>query len=135
MKKLNLVVTSLLVFSGTLVLGCVGGEITEENDDDMPESAGPSDEDVGSEETGAAQSAINGDLRLINQATGRCLDSNAAGSVYTLPCNGGANQDWFFTGAFYTQLTDKATGRVLDSNMAGSVYTLLSNGGNFQRWF
>jgi hypothetical protein len=34
---------------------------------------------------------------LQNQATGRCLDSNAAGQVYTNPCQapGNAYQDWY----------------------------------------
>ncbi|MFJ2110498.1 MULTISPECIES: RICIN domain-containing protein [unclassified Streptomyces] len=32
--------------------------------------------------------------RLINKATGRCLDANYDGDLYTLGCNGGTYQMW-----------------------------------------
>lgn len=68
-------------------------------------------------------------------ATGFCLDSNTAGSAYTLGCNGGSFQKWTWTGGSASvEHRNLATGLCLDSNTAGRVYTLGCNGGNFQRW-
>ena len=53
-----------------------------------------------------------------DQATGRCLDSNAAGQVYTNPCQapGNAYQDWYWGAGSYadhSMFTDVATSRPL----------------------
>jgi hypothetical protein len=37
---------------------------------------------------------LNGISTIRNSGTGYCLDSNAAGNAYTLPCNGSDNQNW-----------------------------------------
>jgi hypothetical protein len=71
-------------------------------------------------------------LRFTNWATVRCLDSNFAGDVYTLGCNGGAYQVWF--AEMDRSLVNLATQRCLDSNFAGNVYSLPCNGGDYQKW-
>ena len=48
-----------------------------------------------------------------NANTGTCLDSNTAGDVYTLNCNGNDNQRWHIAGG---KFTDKATGWCLSSD-------------------
>lgn len=67
----------------------------------------------------------------VNQATGRCLDSNHSRRVYTLDCNGGKHQRWIKRGK---SLVNVATRFCLDSNSKGNVYTLACNGGNYQKW-
>lgn len=74
---------------------------------------------------------------FVDVQTGRCLDSNFSGDVYTLPCNGGDYQNWdahYDPNTGLTTFTDDMTGRCLDSNYSGDVYTLPCNGGDYQNW-
>jgi hypothetical protein len=65
-----------------------------------------------------------GNYTVVQYATGRCLDSNGAGSVYTSICGPADNpyQHWH-TGPFTSaSFQNAATGRLLDGN-GSSVYT------------
>ena len=72
-----------------------------------------------------------------NIATGRHLDSNYEGKVYTLSANDGDFQVWnmyYLSASRSYFFQNQQTNRVLDSNMNGNVYTLEYNGGDFQKW-
>lgn len=125
MKKIDMVVVSFwAVLNALALVGCAGLETTGGDDETAMEDT--------------ATSAINGTLTVVNQATARCLDSNEAGGVYTLPCHGGNYQNWIVLAGGTpgsSKFLNVQTGRCLDSNGAGTVYTLPCNGGAFQDWF
>jgi len=68
-------------------------------------------------------------------ATGRCLDSNAAGNLYTNSCQAPGNtyQTWV-GGVISNEIVDEQTGLCLDGNSAGQAYTHACNGGGYQLW-
>ncbi|MCM4083620.1 RICIN domain-containing protein [Paractinoplanes hotanensis] len=77
------------------------------------------------------------DFHLEHEKSGRCLDSNSQGDVYTLPCVWGNDFQTWNKRPSSTQFQNKATGRCLDSNDSYKVYTLPcdSSGGNrYQKW-
>ena len=64
-------------------------------------------------------------ITLKNKATHQCLDSNAAGKVYTKKCNGGSYQKWRVTQENETGFLifkNKKTGRCLAGNKKAQVY-------------
>jgi serine/threonine-protein kinase len=63
---------------------------------------------------------------LRSWATGRCLDSNTAGRVYTLPCQSGNGYQLWWQGAPFgnpTVVENEATGMCLATNRPGALYT------------
>ncbi|TDD57760.1 xylanase [Kribbella antibiotica] len=80
----------------------------------------------------AANASVQFDYSFPNIQTGRCLDNNGT-SLYTLPCNHGANQTWYPT-SDSRGLRSNGTNQCLDSNSAGRAYVLGCNGGAYQQW-
>ncbi|MBB6568504.1 ricin-type beta-trefoil lectin domain protein [Kribbella sandramycini] len=70
---------------------------------------------------------------LRNNSTGRCLDANGSGGVYTNVCDVNNTFQWFVRQPD-TTIKHGASGRYLDSNGGGDVYTLPANGSPNQRW-
>jgi hypothetical protein len=66
-----------------------------------------------------------GGWNIVNEGTGQCLDSNAAGSDYTDSCNwNNEYQSWTFGGEGPGEtVQDQVTQRCLDSNGVGQSYT------------
>src|SRR5262245_43828551 len=84
--------------------------------------------------------------KITQKETGRVLDGNSGGSVYSTPWNGGDWQEWVFDLAGDSvkhganmitpyKITQKETGRVLDGNSDGDVYSTPWNGGDWQKWY
>ena len=74
--------------------------------------------------------------RESNRATGHCLDSNWAGDVYAIGCNGGTFQIWNKVKKnFGYALIDVKTGLCLDDDRsAGRLKTNKCNYGSYQQW-
>jgi hypothetical protein len=79
-------------------------------------------------------------VNLRHKISGECLDSNGAGEVYLLGCNGGAFQRWKITAnKDETRVfRDVATGRCLENRERGEttpLFTAPCDGNKFQKWF
>ncbi|MGI4896374.1 MAG: RICIN domain-containing protein [Janthinobacterium lividum] len=104
-------------------LGCNGGSYQNwlERTPALPEGVGWTYEHPG---TPFGAQAAYGPWKLVDQATGRCLDSNVVGSVYTNPCwiN---DENQFWTDVVWHDnvhtLVNWQTGRALQIGSGGGV--------------
>jgi hypothetical protein len=72
-----------------------------------------------------------------NTFTGRCLDNNTAGGVFTSPCNASIrSQLWrrLNTSVTTARFVSVGTNRYLESTPAGTVFSNLAPGGALQIW-
>lgn len=84
---------------------------------------------------GAAPASAASYGKLINTATGFCLDGNT-NSAYMLACNSGNFQQWALEKKSngYYQVRQLATLRCLDWSTAKGVYVNACNGGRYQEF-
>jgi ricin-type beta-trefoil lectin protein len=113
----------------TLFIGASGCAMDAQSGD-----GGEGSEVVASDTAAVVHAGIAQAFR--NFATMKCLDGNAAGSVYTSGCYWASYQSWVPTlvGEGY-QIRNTQTGRCLDSNVDGKVYTQPCNRGRYQQWY
>src|SRR5262245_17255039 len=73
----------------------------------------------------ASADVVRQDTNLRSWATGRCLDSNFAGNVYTLPCQiGNGFQSWqLIPNSDRWLVRNEATGMCLATNRPDAIYT------------
>jgi hypothetical protein len=71
-----------------------------------------------------------------SQVTGRCLDGNREGEIYTKDCNNGSYQSWnIYQNGSNWVLKSNGTALCLDSNNERKVYaTPCKNDNPYQRW-
>jgi hypothetical protein len=70
-------------------------------------------------------------VKIENQETGKYLDSDDQGNVFTSPYSEDDHQKWRFVGQ---TIINVATGRALESNNLRSVYTNPVSGQPSQNW-
>jgi hypothetical protein len=84
-----------------------------------------------------AQTNTGSGFLIRNTFTGRCLDNNGAGNVFTSTCNSAiASQRWLRVnvGPTAARFRSVATGRYLDSTGPGAVFSGPGSASSLQIW-